>query len=45
VAEAGAEAAEALLVQQGEAPQRIGRLVAAEGPATVRLSPPPGWPA
>jgi phosphoribosylformylglycinamidine cyclo-ligase len=45
VAEAEAEAAEALLVQQGEAPQRIGRLTAAEGPATVRLSPPPGWPA
>jgi phosphoribosylformylglycinamidine cyclo-ligase len=45
VAEADADAAAALLAEHGEAPHRIGRLVAAEGAAEVRIALPPGWPA
>ena len=38
-------AAEAILREAGEAPARIGELVASEGPASLRMTLPAGWPA
>ena len=40
-----ADAATAVLEQAGETVTRIGVIEACEGPATVRITPPDGWPA
>ena len=45
VAADAAEASMAILREQGEAPLRIGDIVPGEGPATLRMTLPAGWPA
>ena len=40
-----ADAAVRLLEAQGETVSRIGVIEAGDGPAAVRINPPPGWPA
>jgi phosphoribosylformylglycinamidine cyclo-ligase len=45
VAADAAEAAVAMLREHGEAPFHLGTIIPGEGPATLRMAPPPGWPA